>query len=151
MCSQNYPCNKTSQAVSVEEKRNEIIQDIKNVQEFQNPEFFDKHFDYFENIQKGSFAEFLINSSNKDLKLYTILTYIIQLEDCENKDEKKCKDLKSDYLYKIFMMSRNEMIRYVLKEHEINKEKINENMLPLLIKYYMLDLGSDNIYDLTLY
>jgi hypothetical protein len=28
---------------------------------------------------------------------------------------------------------------------------INENMLPILVDYYKIDLGSDNIYDLTLY
>ena len=28
---------------------------------------------------------------------------------------------------------------------------INEEMLPILIKYYMLDMGSDNLYDLTLF
>ena len=151
ICSQNYPCNETSQATTKEEKKIEIIKDIKNVQEFQNPDFFDKNFDYIENVEKGSFKEFLVNSTNKDLKSYTIVVYIIQLERCENKTDNFCQDITSDHFYKKFYMSRNEMIRYILKEHEVNKIMINENMLPLLVKYYMIDIGSDDINDLTLY
>ena len=54
-------------------------------------------------------------------------------------------------------MSRNEMIKYILNESEIlntnekNENKTIEEMLPILTKYYMLDLGSENIYDLILY
>ena len=40
-----------------------------------------------------------------------------------------CKDLYSNFDYQLFTMSKNEMIRYILKESEINKEKINEEML----------------------
>ena len=151
-CEKNYPCNKTSDARTIEEKKNEIINDIKNVQEFQNPEFFDNNFDYIENIEKGSFNEFLVNSTIKDLKLFTIVTVIIKLEKCETKKEdSSCKEFISNFDYHIFRMSRNEMIRYILKESQNNTDMINEKMLPILVNYYMLDLASDNIYQLTLY
>ena len=151
-CEQNYPCNKTSDAKTIEEKKNEIINDIKNVQEFQNPEFFDNNFDYIENVEKDSFKEFLINSSIKDLKLFTIMTVIIKLEKCETKKEDtSCKEFISNFNYHIFCMSRNEMIRYILKESQSNTDMINEKMLPILVNYYMLDLASDDIYQLTLY
>ena len=151
MCSQNYPCNDTSNAKNIEEKRKEIITDLINIQEFQNPEFFDKHFDYIDNIEKGSFKEFLVNSTNKDLRYYTIMTYIIKLEQCEKKYENYCQNIFEEVPYQLFYMSKKEMIRYILKENENNKDMINENILPILIDYYKLDLGSDNIYDLTLY
>ena len=151
MCSQNYPCNDTSDAKNIEEKRKEAITDLINVQEFQNPVFFDKNFDYIENIEKGSFKEFLVNSTNKDLRYYTIMCYIIKLEQCENSYETYCQGIFDEIPHQLFYMSKNEMIRYILKESEYNKDMINENMLPILIDYYKIDLGSDNIYDLTLY
>ena len=151
MCQKNYPCNNISDAKTIEEKKAEIIKDIKYVQEFQSPVFFDKNFDYIED-DGNNFTKFLKNSDIKDLKLYTIMTYIIKLEElCEDENDIMCKDLYSNFDYQLFTMSKNEMIRYILKESEINKDKINEEMLPILIQYYMLDLGSDNIYDLTLY
>lgn len=51
-------------------------------------------------------------------------------------------------------MSRVDMIRYILDMTEVYEDlrgMINENELQKLVKYYMLDIGSDNIYDLTLY
>ena len=48
-------------------------------------------------------------------------------------------------------MTRNEMIRYILKIREINNKKITNDALPILTKFYKLDIGSENIYDLTLY
>ena len=151
LCAQNYPCSEISNAKTFEEKKNEIINDIKNVEEFQNPSFFDKNFDFIENNEKDSFCEFLLNSTNKNLFLYTIIANIIKFETCENSDDFKCQYLPKDIYYQIIYKSRNEMIRYILKIKEINKNMINENMLPILIKYYMLDIGSDDIYDLTLF
>ena len=146
-CAQNYPCNSTSIATNRKEKTEEIIHDLKNVQEFQKPEFFDKHLDYIENIQEGSFAEFLANSSNKDLRLYSIICFILKLEKCETEKDIECQKIYSNMHYQLFYMSKNEMIRYILKE---NKNLTNEE-LPILVDYYKLDLGSDNINDLTLY
>ena len=51
-------------------------------------------------------------------------------------------------------MSRNSMIRYILnvaKSSSETREKINETNLRKLIKKYYIDIGSDNIYDLTMY
>ena len=151
MCFNNYPCSQFSIAESSEEKIQEIINDIKNVEEFQNPVFFDNNFDFIENQEKDNFCDFLMNSTNKNLIFYTIITNIIKLEECENTDDIKCQNLPKDIYYKIHYMSRNQMIRYILKVKKINLNMINEEMLPILIKYYMLDMGSDNLYDLTLF
>ena len=147
ICDQNYPCNSTSMATNREEKTNEIIHDLKNVQEFQKPEFFDKHLDYIENIQEGSFAEFLANSSNKDLRLYSIICFILKLEKCETENDIECQKIYSNMPYQLFYMSKNEMIRYILKENK----NLNNEELSILVDYYKLDLGSDNINDLILY
>ena len=151
MCSQNYPCNSASNATNREEKLMEILHDLKYVQEFQKPEFFDKNFDFIENKQKDNFTEILVNSTVKNLRLYSIMCFIIKLENCENKSDKDCEKIYSDTPYQLFYMSKNEMIRYILKERENNKNKINEKMLPILVDYYKLELGSENIHDLTLY
>ena len=151
MCSQNYPCNSASNATNREEKLMEILHDLKYVQEFQKPEFFDKNFDFIENKQKDNFTEILVNSTVKNLRLYSIMCFIIKLEKCENKSDKDCEKIYSDMPYQLFYMSKNEMIRYILKERENNKNKINEKMLPILVDYYKLELGSENIHDLTLY
>ena len=80
------------------------------------------------------------------------MTVIIKLEKCETKKEDtSCKEFISNFNYHIFCMSRNEMIRYILKESQSNTDMINEKMLPILVNYYMLDLASDDIYQLTLY
>ncbi len=79
------------------------------------------------------------------------MCYIIKLEQCENSYETYCQGIFDEIPHQLFYLSKNEMIRYILKESEYNKDMINENMLPILIDYYKIDLGSDNIYDLTLY
>lgn len=51
-------------------------------------------------------------------------------------------------------MSRNSMIRYILNIASFDntlKNKLSETNLRKLTKKYMLDLGSDNVYDLTMY
>ena len=151
MCLNNYPCSQFSVAKSSDEKLEEIINDIKNVEEFQNPTFFDDNFDFIENQEKDNFCDFLMNSTNKNLFFYTIIANIIKLEECEYTDDIKCQNLPDDIYYEIHYMSRNQMIRYILKVKEINLNMINEEMLPILIKYYMLDIGSDDLYDLTLF
>ena len=151
MCLNNYPCSQFSVSKSSDEKLEEIINDIKNVEEFQNPTFFDDNFDFIENQEKDNFCDFLMNSTNKNLFFYTIIANIIKLEECEYIDDIKCQNLPDDIYYEIHYMSRNQMIRYILKVKDINLNMINEEMLPILIKYYMLDMGSDNLYDLTLF
>ena len=153
-CKDNYPCLNLSDSSNLYEKKKDIINNIKKIQEFQDPKFFDKNFDYISGKDKDEFYQFLVNLTNKDLYLYTIIVNIIKIEECE-KNEKIYSDnlsnLSEDIYFKIHFMSRNEMIRYILKNKEININKTLSDILPILVKYYILDIGSDNIYDLTLY
>ena len=148
-CLENYPCKYPFNSTNLNEKKKEIINNIKNVQEFQDPQFFDRYFDYISKKDGDEFYQFLVNLTNKDLKLYTIIANIIKIEVC-NKNINTCK-LYEDIYFKIHYMSRNEMIRYIFKIKELKKDLITAEMLPILVNYYMLGLGSDNIYDLTLY
>ena len=150
-CSENYPCQNISNSTDINDRKKEIINDIKNVEEFQNPNFFDKYFDYISGKEGDVLYEHLINATNKDLKLYTITANIIKMETLEE-DESINEDIIPDDIYfKINYMTRNEMIRYILKIREINNKKITNDALPILTKFYKLDIGSENIYDLTLY
>ena len=150
-CSENYPCQNISNSTDINDRKKEIINDIKNVEEFQNPNFFDKYFDYIPRKEDDLLYEHLINATNKDLKLYTITANIIKMETLEE-DESINEDIIPDDIYfKINYMTRNEMIRYILKIREINNKKITNDALPILTKFYKLDIGSENIYDLTLY
>ena len=74
-----------------------------------------------------------------------------RLETIEKGDNIDINNLPEDIYLKIHYMSRNEMIRYILKINEINKKMVNADILPFLVRYYKLDIGSDYIYDLTLY
>ena len=148
-CSENYPCQKESNASDIYEKKKEIINDIKNVEEFQNPNYFDKYFDYILGRDGDKLYEFLVNSTNKNLKLYTIMANIYKT--IQKKDNNIINNLPEDIYFKIHYMSRNEMIRYILKINEIYEDMINADMLPILTRYYMLDIGSENVYDLSLY
>ena len=150
-CNDNYPCLNFSDSSNLYEKKKDIINNIKNVQEFQDPKFFDKYFDYISRNEEDEFYKFLVNSTNKDLNLYTIIANIIKIKTCDKNETINIDNLPEDIYFKIHFMSRNEMIRYILKIKEINSDFISRDILPVLVKYYMLDIGSDNIYDLTLY
>ena len=149
-CKDNYPCLNFSDSSNLYEKKKDIINNIKNVQEFQDPKFFDKYFDYISGKDEDEFYQFLFNLTNKDLILYTIIANIIKIEKCEINETINIGNLPEDIYFKIHFMSRNEMIRYILKIKEISN-MISKESLPALVKYYMLDIGSDNIYDLSLY
>ena len=149
-CKDNYPCLNFSDSSNLYEKKKDIINNIKNVQEFQDPKFFDKYFDYISGKDEDEFYQFLFNLTNKDLILYTIIANIIKIEKCEINETINIGNLPEDIYFKIHFMSRNEMIRYILKIKEISN-MISKESLPVLVKYYMLDIGSDNIYDLSLY
>ena len=150
-CEDIYPCLNFSDSSNIYEKKKDIINNIKNVQEFQDPKFFDKYFDYISGKDEDEFYQFLVNLTNKELILYTIIANIIKIETCEINEKINIDNLPEDIYFKIHFMSRNEMIRYILKIKEINSNIISSDNLPILVKYYMLDIGSDNIYDLTLY
>ena len=149
----NYPCKN----ISLNDKIYFIKENIQAVQEFQDPLFFDKNFDNLDDIKNNSLSIFLKNSTIKDLKYYTILVVILKLESNKKNNESYLYDDLREIDLHIFTMSRNEMIKYILNESEIfntnekNENKTIEEMLPILTKYYMLDLGSENIYDLILY
>ena len=128
----------------------EIVNDIKNVQEFQNPNFFDKFFDYIPEQQKDLLYEFLFNSTIRDLKYYAIIANLFKIDICEKDPSIDANNLPKDIFLKIHYMSKNEMIKYILKIRTLDVYHISIEMLPLLVKYYMLDIGSDNIYDLSL-
>ena len=150
-CGENYPCNNFSDSSSTSNKLKEIVNDIKNVQEFQNPNFFDKFFDYIPDQQKDALYEFLFNSTIRDLKYYTIIANILKIETCEKDPSIEATYLPKDIFLKIHYMSKNEMIKYILKVRKLDVYHISIEMLPLLVKYYMIDIGSDNIYDLSLF
>ena len=150
-CSEKYPCQNISNSTDLSDRKKEIINDIKNIEEFQNPNFFDKYFDYISERDGDELYEYLVNTTNKDLKLFTITANIIKIEALEKNETINKDSIPDDIYFKINYMSRNEMIRYILSIREIKQEMITSNMLPILIKYYKLDIGSDNIYDLTLY
>ena len=150
-CEENYPCNNVSHSSSKRDKLKEIVNDIKNVQEFQNPNYFDRFFDYIPDQQKDLLYEFLFNSTIRELKYYTIIANILKIETCEKDPEIDVKNLPKDIFLKIHYMSKNEMIKYILKVRKLDVYHISVEMLPLLVKYYMIDIGSDNIYDLSLF
>ena len=106
------------------------------MEEFQNPQFFDKFFDFIPENHQDPIYDFLTNSTLKDLKLYTILANIIKIETYEKNKNIKFDNLPQDIYFKINFMSKNEMIRYIIKIKEINEKMISSNMLPILIKHY---------------
>lgn len=150
-CAENYPCNNNSNLSTSSDKLKEIVNDIKNVQEFQNPNFFDKFFDYIPEQQKDLLYEFLFNSTIRDLKYYAIIANLFKIDICEKDPSIDANNLPKDIFLKIHYMSKNEMIKYILKIRTLDVYHISIEMLPLLVKYYMLDIGSDNIYDLSLF
>ena len=152
ICSEiNYHCINESNATTIEDKKREIIEDINNTKEFKDPNFFDKYLDYIDGMDEDELYKALINLSTKDLKLYTLMSNIIKIETYEKNNTINYDDVPDDIYFNIQFMSRNAMIRYILKVRNINKDQISKDILPILIKQNMLDIGSDNIYDLTLY
>ena len=147
--------------ISIGEKKDIIINISNKYQELQDPVRFDKQYNYINfsseypnNSTSYNLYEFLENSSTKNLFYYTLITNIKKIEQKNiTKNNNSSKNPEDIYL-KIRYMSRVAMIRYILDMTEVYEDlsgMINEDDLPKLVKYYMLDIGSDNIYDLTLY
>ena len=101
-CSENYPCQNISNSTDINDRKKEIINDIKNVEEFQNPNFFDKYFDYIPGKEDDVLYEHLINATNKDLKLYTITANIIKMETLEEDESIK---------FPLFLYLKNKITR----------------------------------------
>ena len=94
--------------------------------------------------------EFLEKRNNREIFYYCLIANIILLE---NKKDVNNGNIKNIYL-KIHFMSRISMMRYILDVAKLKKEfkeTLSPNKLPNLVKKYMLDIGSDNIYDLAVF
>jgi predicted small metal-binding protein len=133
---------------NVKEKINAIKYFINKYEELQDPSFFDLHYNKIDIDSEGysnvkDLYNFLNKTDNKNLFYYCLIANIIII----NKH-------KNNIYLKIHYMSRVQMIRYILTVANSDseyKEKLSPKKLPKLVKKYMLDIGSDNIYDLTLY
>ena len=137
--------------MSIDDKRNAIAKAIYNFKELQDPSYFDQHYNYIDTISEGysdlniqNLYNFLNTTNNREIFYYCLLANILLIENGNN-------NRKDIYLI-IHYMSRISMIRYILDVAKLNdnlKELLSPNNLPKLVKKYMLDIGSDNIYDLT--
>ena len=137
--------------MSIDDKRNAIAKAIYNFKELQDPSYFDQHYNYIDTISEGysdlniqNLYNFLNTTNNREIFYYCLLANILLIENGNNN--------RKDIYLKIHYMSRISMIRYILDVAKLNdnlKELLSPNNLPKLVKKYMLDIGSDNIYDLT--
>ena len=151
-------CKTKKCEIKCEDKIKEIINIIENYEEFQTPQFFDNSVDIIDLESEGyneivkDIYNFLKNVDNKNLFYYCLIANIIKIE-YENKNG-EINGAPLDIYLKIHYMSRNEMIRYILDIISLNEDfrkKLSEENLPILVKKYGIDIGSDNIYDLTIY
>ena len=135
---------------------NKICVAINKYKELQNVKDFDAEYYYIKLKSEGyeeveDLYNYLNKVNNRQIFYYTIIANLIKID-----YEKKYDSVKQipDIYLKINYMSRNSMIRYILnvaKSSSETREKINETNLRKLIKKYYIDIGSDNIYDLTMY
>ena len=135
-----------------------ICETINKYDELQNITFFDSKYNYinikseqYENVQE--IYNYLKEVDNRQLFYYCILANLIKI-DYDKKHVNNIENQIPDIYLKIHYMSRNSMIRYILNIAKFDielKNKLSETNLRKLTKKYMLDLGSDNVYDLTMY
>ena len=135
-----------------------ICETINKYDELQNITFFDSKYNYinikseqYENVQE--IYNYLKEVDNRQLFYYCILANLIKI-DYDKKHVNNTENQIPDIYLKIHYMSRNSMIRYILNIAKFDielKNKLSETNLRKLTKKYMLDLGSDNVYDLTMY
>ena len=136
------------------EKINAIKNFINKYEELQDPNFFDLNYNKIDIDSEGYsnvevLYNFLIKTDNKNIFYYCLIANIILIK-FRNKNSPNIRDIYS----KIHYMSRVSMIRYILTVANSDSEckgKLTPENFPKLVKKYMLDLGSDSIYDLTLY
>ena len=139
-----------------ENKVGNICIAINTYKELQDIEYFDSRYfyinfnkEYNENIDEIN--NYLNKTNNRQLFYYCILANLIKID--YQKEANSINKIPDIYL-KIHSMSRNSMIRYILNIaifYNTLKNKLSETNLRKLTKKYMLDLGSDNVYDLTMY
>ena len=140
---------------SLSDKINAICEAINYYEELQNYTYFELKYNYIDNkteeyLDLTVLFNFLQESDNKNLFYYCLIANILKYEYKDENDSKLIKDI----FLKVHYMPRNSMIRYILdvaKLKGIFREKISRDNLRRLVNKYMLDIGSDNIYDLTLY
>ena len=143
----------------IDKKIKAISQAINDYKELQDPSEFDKNYNYINIISEGytdvniiELHNFLNNSSIREVFYYCLIANILAIE---NKEEiNKNKEYIRDIYLKIHYMPKISMIRYILDVAKLKgrfTEKLSPKNLPILVKKYMLDIGSDNIYDLTIY
>ena len=137
----------------------DICKAIKNFEELQDVAVFDKEYYYINITSEGyesvkDIYNYLTKVDNKKLFYYCILANFIKIDFEKKPDSRnKLKNIKDIYL-KIHYMSRNEMIRYILKVAKADediKALLDETKLNKLIKKYFLDVGSVNTYYLTMF
>ena len=152
---ENKTENLNSKDISLDNKIKAICEAINNFKELQDPSYFDQNYNKIDYISEGyssliDLLEFLEKRNNREIFYYCLIANIILLE---NKKDVNNGNIKNIYL-KIHFMSRISMMRYILdvaKLKEEFKETLSPNKLPNLVKKYMLDIGSDNIYDLAVF
>ena len=135
---------------------NHICEAINKYKELQNITFFDSKYNNI-NIESEKYEDvediynYLKKLDNRQLFYYCLIANLIKIN--YEKEISSIKEIPDIYL-KIHYMSRNAMIRYILNiaksNNEIKSELSEENMRRLT-KKYMLDLGSANVYDLTMF
>jgi len=135
---------------------NYICEAINKYKELQNITSFDSKYNYIDILSEKyedveDIYNYLNKTDNRQLFYYCLIANIIKIE--YEKDVSSIKE-KPDIYLKIHYMSRNYMIRYILNIASFNseiKDKLSEENMRKLTKKYMLDLGSDNVYDLTMF
>ena len=152
---ENKTENLNSKDISLDNKIKAICEAINNFKELQDPSYFDQNYNKIDYISEGyssliDLLEFLEKRNNREIFYYCLIANIILLE---NKKDVNNGNIKNIYL-KIHFMSRISMMRYILDVAKLKKEfkeTLSPNKLPNLVKKYMLDIGSDNIYDLAVF
>ena len=135
---------------------NHICEAINKYKELQNITFFDSKYNNI-NIESEKYEDvediynYLKKLDNRQLFYYCLIANLIKIN--YEKEISSIKEIPDIYL-KIHYMSRNAMIRYILniaKSNNAIKSELSEENMRRLTKKYMLDLGSANVYDLTMF
>ena len=151
--------NKTeNKNINREEKIKAICTAIDGFKELQDPSYFDLNYYYIDLESEGysaleSLYKFLNKTDIRNVFYYCLIANILKIEYENENVEINNENIRDIYL-KIHYMPKITMIRYILDIANLKgdfEKQLSPEKLPLLVKKYMLDIGSDNIYDLTLY
>ena len=151
----------TTDLLSTEEKKEIIINASSKFEELQNPTFFDAHYNYinFSSEYPNTSDKLFVHLSKTNIKnifYYCLTANILKISRKNMYNDNNDGNLKipGDIYLNIRYMSRVSMIRYILdvaKYFEKLGTDITPEYLQKFVKYYMLDIGNDNINNLTLY